>query len=245
MITHSFLLSVDGVQPADLGLEAPAGSRPVEVVGQFDLRGLSAGEVAHLYDARAFWRRYDSVPTAGEIGCALAHRYCYERFLSDGGEVALITEDDARWGPGADAFLGQVLAEMPAWDVISLNLTYGMFEQAPVALGHGVQAHRATTSCFGSSAYLITRAAASHFLRRQSPRIRHLADWPDETWKLRFWGLTGGPVSLRDRPSTIGRSAHRPTARAPRTDALVYAGRSLSYRLRRAWRLRVRRDRSF
>lgn len=242
-LTHAFFLTVDGIDPISAGLTAERiGVEPL-MVDQFDLRRTPQEELADLVDYAAFRIRYKSIPTPSEIGCALAHRYCWSTLLEDAGDVALIFEDDAILSDCDTDFLARLMRAVPSWDLINLHITYGAFSRKHVSIAPGIDAYRATVSCFGSHAYLINRTGAAHFLSRQTPLIRNYADWPDEVWNLRMWGIKGGPVNLRDRPSTLGRHPSAPDTHL--VERLVHAGRSLHFRLRSSYRRRIRGDVNF
>ena len=56
-----------------------------------------------------------------------------------------------------------VISNIPSWDIINLHITHGIFERTPVYIAPGIDAFRASISCFGAYAYLITRPCATFF----------------------------------------------------------------------------------
>lgn len=69
-----------------------------------------------------------------------------------------------------------------------------------------------------------------HFLERQSPKICNFADWPDEVWNVRAWGIRSNFVGFNNRPSTIGHDMTGHNTRqhnhAQGIDRLIYNTRS-------------------
>lgn len=241
-LTHAFLISVDPDAPAVASRLALRLGMPVRPIVGHDLRGRPVGTLHEVADLRAFQRRYGTNPTAGEVGCALAHRECWQILRREGGDTALVLEDDVELGVVRVADLDEIADALQPWDIISLQATYGVFERHPRALPAERIAHRATLSCFGAHAYLISRASADRLLRRQSPRVRHLADWPVEVWTLRLWAIQGGLLHFLDRASTLGPTDGAPAA-ARGFDRIVHWLRDVLFRVRRGARIHLAGDR--
>jgi hypothetical protein len=206
-ITHAFLISV---RPEDLSVDdprlAPLGF-PATLVTGFDFRGLPREKLSEYCDYERFRWRYGRYPLPGEIGCAAAHRFCYETLINEHGDLALIFEDDAIVTGEIEAAVSEAIRYLPSFDVISLKLTHGVYRRRPILTFPSGAIYRATFAQFGAHAYLISKKAASRFLMAQRPKISFLADWPLSgpiaLSRSEFFGIDGQIVRLTNRPSTI------------------------------------------
>lgn len=151
-----------------------------EVFPAVDGRGLSPGEVACHYDAKAAARDKREM-TLGEVGCALSHQGIYARMVERKLPCALVIEDDARLDPGIMPVLAAVEAllatEKPL--VVLLNCVKltkylsclplcGPYIAAPVIDG-----------AWGAHGYALNQAAARTLLKRLYP-VRLPADIWDQ-----------------------------------------------------------------
>jgi len=135
----------------------------------------------NLYDAvgaRVVMRR---MLTAGEVGCALAHRVAAQRLLDSGAGVALVCEDDARpqgdWDAGSLPW-GVLGVEPAVVSLFSHGARTAVAGPDPVLRAPWGTVWRACTPPLTTTAYLINRAAAE-LLSQESP-VRYVADWPAE-----------------------------------------------------------------
>jgi GR25 family glycosyltransferase involved in LPS biosynthesis len=210
------------------------------VVSDFDYKKKSPSQLSGLYDADAFAKRYGCVPTPGAIGCAAAHRHCYERLVRESGKCALILEDDAVFDEDIAKLVSAIHAADIEYDVLSLKITRGVFRRRPVGECRYGRLYRATLCQFGTYAYLIHRDCAERFSRLQRPSIRHLADWPLETWQFRCFGLDTNAISFSDRQSLVQTDGghHRASLRS----RLAHKRRVLAWTATRFVRLHINRD---
>lgn len=209
-------------------------------------RMLSAAERAALVDDEAVARFPDWL-TPGAIGCALSHRVVYRRFLEDGGDAALVLEDDALLPLNAGALLGQLSAAVRPNEVALLN--FRSFEAAKLSRadvvavdGHSFVSPVQPRQLLGSLAYFVGRDAAEALAEAIVP-VRVAAD---------SWGhhAAHSPIELRcvlPQPiehdvmleSTLGYSEVIGTSRA---DALRHLWPIRQ--LRKANRVRIKRNMS-
>lgn len=210
-ITHAFLITVEpGGIPADdprLSLSTTV----TRIVSQFDMRGYSSKDLREICDFEGFTCAYGRPPRAGEVGCAAAHRFCYEALDQEAGDLALVLEDDALVGPGFDDVLQQILRLNLDFGILSLKVTHGVYERRPSAVLPAGEVYRATYAQFGTHAYLIRRSMARQLAANQRPQIRYLADWPVSgplrLARSRVFGFDSGSVRIRERKSTIAGDA--------------------------------------
>ena len=67
-----------------------------EVIKAIYGKALSEEEIkANTYPKEEQLKRFKRELSLGEIGCAMSHRYCYQRIIDDNLEEAIILEDDA------------------------------------------------------------------------------------------------------------------------------------------------------
>ena len=145
-------------------------------------------------------------------------------------------EDDAEFACDISEIVSAIHATNIEYDVISLKVTYGVYTRRAVAEYSFGRLFRATLCQYGTHAYLIHRDCAARFGRAQRPIIRHLADWPFETWQFRCFGLETEAVRLLQRPSTINTGEIDQVRSA---DSLARKRRRLVWNFMRFYRLRV------
>jgi len=142
-----------------------------------------------VVDAATFQAHHLRNPTTGEVGCALAHRSAYERFLQSDHSWCLIFEDDAQI-LDFELLHGRIheyerLCQVSNPVVINLNqnaqpqrVTSGIRDV------HGLR--RSYVPSLQTTAYAINAAAARLFVEVQTP-IRNQADWPATTREVSFF----------------------------------------------------------
>ena len=201
-LTHAFLITTEPQEllPADPRLRI--GSIDTSVVSQYDFRQMQSEQLSRLYNSFSFLTQYGQLPTAGQIGCAAAHRHCYETLLREKGTCALVMEDDIEFLTDINALVSSINSLNIEYDVFNLKVTLGFFRREPIATIPEGQVLRATLFHPGAHAYLIHHDCARRFLRRQKPQLRHLSDWPLDVWKMGCFGLDTDLIRLSGRPTT-------------------------------------------
>ena len=239
VLTHAFLITTTSGSALANHSKPTFGSVETKIVSGYDFRTKSPEELADWYDRRAFVVRYGALPSAGAVGCAAAHRHCYEVLIRDGGDCAIILEDDFVVPDVVDKIIENMLSLPTDWDVINLKITNGVFCRRRVTTTQFGRLHRATLCQFGTHAYLVTRDCAAQFLRQQRPKLRHLSDWPLETWQFRCLGLETEKGHLSGRSTTVQ------TKWTPVLDTIpsaLHRFRSILWRARRKYRIVIHRD---
>ncbi|WP_448712961.1 glycosyltransferase family 25 protein [Microbacterium profundi] len=146
----------------------------------------------------------------GEIGCALAHRICYQRLIDSDAEWALVFEDDARVvGPEALSQIVRRFSRLVPFDEPAVFMLYGRQVTTDPRL-HGRLDDSATYELIRTpmtaTGYLINRRAAQHILDTGLP-LRNPADWPISVeGYVRFAATYPWPVipDETDEASSIG-----------------------------------------
>jgi len=97
-----------------------------------------------------------------ELCCSLSHIKVLERFLEDGGEFAVVLEDDAVLSASLPGFLAALETERPRVDLLRLetDLNGQRLMPRPEAVIAGVEIRRSWSWAAGSAAYVVSRDAA-------------------------------------------------------------------------------------
>jgi GR25 family glycosyltransferase involved in LPS biosynthesis len=201
-LSHVFLITTQPQALPNGDRRLRVGNINTTVVSEYDFRQIPSEQLYRLYDARSFLTQYGQLPTAGQIGCAAAHRYCYESLLREDGTCALIMEDDIEFLTDIYALVSKINSLDIVYDVINLKITMGFFRRDPVAIIPEGQVFRATLFQPGAHAYLIQSECAKRFLQRQQPKLRRFADWPLDASRMRCFGLKTDLIKLSGRQST-------------------------------------------
>ena len=161
------------------------------VVPAFDGKKLSLEEVIKdgRYNDDVSRRSFDRSLSMAEIGCGLSHLSVYQRMVRDGTPVALVSEDDAQFGPDARQRIESALKAAPAdWGVIQLRFDCRHFEPA----GDGLVRFKFGDSLpVAATAYLISQRAARVLVENTLP-IRYPADsllGRVDQWGLQAFGM--------------------------------------------------------
>jgi glycosyl transferase family 25 len=118
---------------------------------------------------KRFMIRSGRTPLAGEYGCYASHLIAMEQFLKDGGEFAVIVEDDVRFDAEAKEQFEKLIAVAPKNSLIKLTCHRRRGFHAKKTFDNGITLGRYFFGPQGSSAcYLISRQAAEAFLRRSA-----------------------------------------------------------------------------
>jgi glycosyl transferase family 25 len=182
-----------------------------EFVPAIDGQDLYASDFAKLIDPAAV-AQYPRWLTPGALACALSHRRAYERFLADGGECALIVEDDTVIPPDAQDLLDRLRPHVAGREVILLYYRsfalcrFSSRGAVDIGDGHSVAYPIEIGQPNGAQAYVITRSAGERLVELMIP-IRAAAD----SWAFLY--EHGGIESLRcviPRPFGV-RSAFKST----------------------------------
>lgn len=206
-LTHSFLITTDAHQIAIDDPRRSVADVQTEVVSGFDFSNMDLREILHLIDTRSFVRKTGRLPSPGQVGCALAHRFCYERLAADGGQVAIIFEDDCFPSSHFTETVIESLQHMNTLDLISLKRTFGFYHPAPQFYTRGGAAYKPKLWNYGTHCYLITKSLAVRFAAVNSPKLRTTADWPLPLSKFKSVALHSYVVSFNHRPSQVGYSS--------------------------------------
>lgn len=127
-----------------------------------------------------------------EIACYLSHLETLRRFLETNAEVALICEDDIKFGSDLAALLSAALEGERFWNVLRLS---GVSAGRPLKVASFYGDHSLCINIGrikGSGAYLIDRKAAQVFTDRLLPMVVPYDHAIDREW---FYGLRAGCVA--------------------------------------------------
>lgn len=115
--------------------------------------------------------------TAGEIGCALAHRGAYRRLLSSSADFALVFEDDARLQD--ELPMEEIRSHMASSSprVILLDWNPGWTIVSGRKPPKSSSVYSTSLAPIDARAYVLNRAAAELLMQNESP-INYVADWP-------------------------------------------------------------------
>jgi GR25 family glycosyltransferase involved in LPS biosynthesis len=121
----------------------------------------------------------------GEVGCALAHQRIYSMASKGTSEWSLVLEEDAKWCSGSEESFAEVVS--------ALNLITD--KPAVVLLGWNAAGVGPVVGCTPLNrmlgiptetfAYFINKPAAK--LLSQTSKVEHIADWPINATKVRFF----------------------------------------------------------
>lgn len=135
----------------------------INFISAVDGRKMVENEKEKLFDEELCVKRYGRILNAGEIGCTLSHRKCYEKLLLSSNEYALILEDDI-------AFIRDVT------ELQNINIEKKLKEDKPLIVllsgDYWFFKKKKILSVFdavGSYAYLINKKAASLILSIDKP----------------------------------------------------------------------------
>jgi len=145
------------------------------VVPAFDGKKLSLDEVVQdgRYNDDISRRSFDRSLSMAEIGCGLSHLSIYQRMVREGTPYALVSEDDAQFGPDARQRIEAALQAAPAdWGVIQLRFDTRHFEPPADGL---VRFKFGDALPVAATAYLISQRAARALAENTLP-IRYPAD---------------------------------------------------------------------
>jgi hypothetical protein len=154
-----------------------------------------------------FAARYGRLPRASEIGCAAAHRFCYETLVAEHGDLGLVLEDDAVIRGSLDDLLNIIEEGKIDFSLLSLKITNGVYRRKASVIGSQGAVYRSTFAQFGAHAYIVRRDLAEKMAMYQRPKIGFLADWPlygpMQLGCFKVYGVDTRLVALSGRPSTI------------------------------------------
>jgi len=133
----------------------------------------------------------------GSIGCWLSHKEVMQKIADDASEMAAVFEDDARLSPVVPKALEALERRPFLFDVVSLYRRDKHMNRPFVDgfhLTNGCRIGRVRFSDDGLVGYVITRAAAQHFLQTTTTMTL-----PVDEAVLRFW-LSGLNVFYVEKP---------------------------------------------
>lgn len=95
-MTKAYIIHLERATARRLRVEALRASLDMdtEIVPAVDGAALSSKEVDRVYKRHLFNPRYPFMLRAGEIGCFLSHRACWERIVASSDPGAFVFEDD-------------------------------------------------------------------------------------------------------------------------------------------------------
>lgn len=144
--------------------------RRSEMENQFARLGLAAERIAAVtppdlteeQKARSCDPRRRHWMTEVELCCSLSHIKALDRFLRDGGENALILEDDVLLSAALPAFLAEYAAQRRTIGILRLETDlYGQRLTPPVeAPINTISIRKSWSWAAGSAAYIVSREAA-------------------------------------------------------------------------------------
>lgn len=120
--------------------------------------------------------------TPNAIGCALAHRSAYQMFLKDGGETAIIMEDDVELLDGFKDAAAACANHLPT-DAVALLYFHGgrhkFSSRGSISLGDGRSLHEALTAwgAYTAGAYLLSRTTAQRIADFNFPVYTTADSW--------------------------------------------------------------------
>jgi len=148
-----------------------------------DGRALPADRLAAL-DVAEYRRKHGMEPALGELGCYLSHVAAMQAFLASEHRVALILEDDALLTPALPAVLRGLLQQASRWDMVKLSAVHSGTPQRLLEVAPGHHLAVMLSRCTGSSAYLVNRRAAEHYLRQLLPMSLPYDHVFDQGWRF-------------------------------------------------------------
>lgn len=198
------------------------------------------------FDRRAFTLWHGRRPLPGEYGCYRSHLAALETFLADGGDWALIAEDDAEFHHDIVPRTEALIARLPQAEIIRLfSFRHaGFFVWARTAFGDGIG--RAAFGPQGSSlCYAVSRPAAAKLLASLQPCFLPLDVAMERGWAngVKTFSARGNlaALSIQAHSSQIGGRFHYGVTKLPavlRLPALAF--RTLEFIRRLEYAIRFR-----
>ena len=95
----------------------------VEIVAAIDGAALSTTQIERVYSSEDVRKNIGRELCRAEIGCALSHLEVCRRLVRDGAPIALVIEDDIRFGPGIKDIINAIVAgaQPGNWEVLLLG----------------------------------------------------------------------------------------------------------------------------
>ncbi len=152
----------------------------VEFINGIDVRAISETELCHIFDFEMYGRVHLVPPSRTEVGCALAHRKCWER-IADSGMNAFILEDDIELEGALDNYVdfASDWLDSPSPRVYNLTRNFYYFSLRPTDLRRPVRGYQ----CYNAWCYGMNTAAAKVLLSRPPHTLS------DEWGYFRRWGI--------------------------------------------------------
>ena len=174
-----------------------------EIVNNFDLRNVPREMALQKIDRVSFLKKGGSLPSNGAIGCALAHRYCYERTINEGFDHALILEDDVKVSSVNLAAAIAAVKRLSDFDIISFYSKDAVVLRKIAEKVGKYNIHKSLYYCHGAHAYVVSRAGARKLLEAQSPKIRWFSDWPIHAWCMKIYLMAPSTIVMTNRPTSV------------------------------------------
>lgn len=158
------------------------------------------------FDERGFDRVLGKAPNANELGCYFSHIAAMRAFLADGGDAAIILEDDARLTEQLPHIVDDLLARRDEWDLVKLA---GFHRGLPTTMRALPGGHRLVTFLSqhrGSAGYMLTRRAAECYVANLLPMNLPYDHALEKAWRfgIRMRGVLPHPILDGGYQSTIG-----------------------------------------
>jgi glycosyl transferase family 25 len=174
-----------------------------EIVDKFDLRKVPREKALGKINRVSFLMKYGTLPSNGAIGCALAHKYCYEKLLDEDFQAALVLEDDVQMSSVDLEMVLDAMNQVSEFDVISLFSRNAVIKRRPVLKLVNFAVHRSVYYCHDAAAYIVSKKGAKKLLESQSPKVAAFADWPLHAWQMKFYLTMPSTIELSGRPTGV------------------------------------------
>ncbi|MEQ9244650.1 MAG: glycosyltransferase family 25 protein [Nitratireductor sp.] len=127
-----------------------------------DGRELSSADIAQVVVGESRWGKL----TAGEVGCFLSHRKCWQALVQEGSQYAVVLEDDLVLGENAVSVMTDSSWLPEDADIVKLEAADERVYLDTWASGviMAREIRRLRSSHFCSGGYVISRSCAQHLL---------------------------------------------------------------------------------
>jgi glycosyl transferase family 25 len=182
---HTWVINLDRAPDrlARIRAQLDALGLPWTRLAAVDARALQPEQAAAL-DEAAYRRKHGMAPSLGELGCYLSHIEVMRALLASPHEFALVLEDDVLLHPSLPAVLEGLVAHAARWDVAKLSAVHSgtPVPYLQVAPGHWLAVM--LSRCTGSSAYVLSRAAAEAYIAGLLPMSLPYDHVFDQGWRF-------------------------------------------------------------
>lgn len=199
---HSYIIGlVNNYRGQDLELQLSRMGATFEIVPGVLASNLP-GDISDYVDQESAKILLRREMTVGEVGCALAHRAAYSKFLVSPDDFGMVFEDDARVMLPFDT---SILADVIGTDeptVLTLYSWGGLVAGRRILTSFSDgQMWQSMNTPLSATGYILNRAAAAVLLE-EGRRVTSIADWPAEpASRIRFlfsypWVVEPSPMAV-------------------------------------------------